>query len=39
MENKKFKTNIKKGFKGSVTKEPIYKGKDAVLLLEYVTGD
>jgi hypothetical protein len=34
--NEKFETNIEKGFKGSVTKNPIYKDKSAVLRLEYV---
>lgn len=34
--NKKFETNIEKGFEGSVTKNPIYKDKSVVLRLEYV---
>ncbi len=35
-ENRKFKTDTSKGFKGSVTKKPIWKDESYVIRLEYV---
>lgn len=34
--NTKFKTNVAKGYNGSVTKEPIFKDEESELRLEYV---